>query len=97
MPRGARPTSRPLQLAVSLQQACTLVGEWNQIRIRTWPICPTTSAICSGTMPKVSAERTATHQHLLSKGYIEERSVNLQDLLIIVTEAGRTALSSRGN
>ena len=41
-------------------------------------------------------ERTATHQHLLRMGYVEERAVNLQDLLIVVTEAGRTALSSRG-
>ena len=40
-------------------------------------------------------ERTATYQHLLSRGYIEERPVNLQDLMIVVTEAGRTALSSR--
>ena len=41
-------------------------------------------------------ERTATYQHLLSRDYIEERPVNLQDLMIVVTEAGRNALSSRG-
>jgi hypothetical protein len=37
-------------------------------------------------------QRTFVHQHLLSIGYIEEQPVNLQDLLIVVTDAGREAL-----
>ena len=39
-------------------------------------------------------QRTAPHQHLLHLAYIEERAVNVQDLLIVVTEAGQAALSS---
>jgi hypothetical protein len=35
------------------------------------------------------------HQHLLRLGYIEERPVNLQDSVVVVTEAGRMALSFR--
>jgi hypothetical protein len=34
-------------------------------------------------------DRSAAHQHLLRMGYIEERAVNLRDLLIVVTDAGR--------
>jgi hypothetical protein len=36
-------------------------------------------------------ERSTAHQHLLRIGYIEERALNLQDLLIVVTDAGRRA------
>jgi hypothetical protein len=39
-------------------------------------------------------QRTASHQVLLDLGYIKEQPVNLQDLLIVVTEAGRRVLSS---
>ncbi len=38
--------------------------------------------------------RGAIHHHLLRLGYIEEKPVNVQDLLIVVTEAGQAALSS---
>jgi hypothetical protein len=41
------------------------------------------------------AERGAAHQHLLRIGYIEERPVKLQDAAVVVTEAGRIALSSK--
>jgi hypothetical protein len=34
-------------------------------------------------------QRTRAHLRLLDLGYIEEQSVNLQDLLIVVTDAGR--------
>jgi hypothetical protein len=36
-------------------------------------------------------DRSVAHQHLLRMGYIEERAVNLQELLIVVTDAGRRA------
>jgi hypothetical protein len=39
--------------------------------------------------------RDVVHQHLLSAGYIEERSVNTTDSLIVVTQAGRRALGFR--
>lgn len=39
-------------------------------------------------------QRTSTHQVLLDLGYIEEQLVNLQDLLVVVTETGRKVLSS---
>jgi hypothetical protein len=39
-------------------------------------------------------QRTPAHQHLLRIGYIREQSVDIQDLLIIVTDAGRRALRS---
>ena len=39
--------------------------------------------------------RGAVHQHLLRMCYIEERPVNLQDSVVVVTEAGRMALSFR--
>jgi hypothetical protein len=35
------------------------------------------------------------HQHLLSMGYIEERTVNMKDSVIVVTQAGRMALGFR--
>jgi hypothetical protein len=41
------------------------------------------------------AERGAAHQHLLRMGYIEERPVNLQDSVVVVTQAGRKALGFR--
>jgi len=34
-------------------------------------------------------QRTPTHLRLLDLGYIKEQSVNIQDLLIIVTDVGR--------
>jgi hypothetical protein len=34
-------------------------------------------------------QRTHAHLRLLDLGYIEEQSVNIQDLLIVVTDAGR--------
>ena len=40
-------------------------------------------------------ERGAVHQHLLRMGYIDERPVNLQDLVVVVTQAGRMALGLR--
>jgi len=36
--------------------------------------------------------RGVVHQHLLGMGYIEERTVNMQDSVIVVTQAGRRAL-----
>ena len=39
-------------------------------------------------------DRTPAHQHLLDVGYIKEHAVNIQDLEITVTEAGRQALRS---
>jgi hypothetical protein len=39
--------------------------------------------------------RGVVHQHLLSMGYIEERTVNMQDSVIVVTQAGRRALGFR--
>ena len=39
--------------------------------------------------------RGVVHQHLLSMGYIEERTVNMQDSVIVVTQAGRIALGFR--
>jgi hypothetical protein len=39
-------------------------------------------------------ERTTVHQRLLALGYIREQSVNIGELLIIVTDEGRTALRS---
>jgi hypothetical protein len=39
--------------------------------------------------------RGVVHQHLLSMGYIEERPVNMQDSVIVVTQAGRRALGFR--
>jgi hypothetical protein len=39
-------------------------------------------------------DRTPAHQHLLGVGYIKEHAVNIQDLEITVTEAGRQALRS---
>jgi len=39
-------------------------------------------------------DRTPTHQHLLGIGYIKERSVSVEYLLISVTDAGRKALRS---
>ena len=38
--------------------------------------------------------RTPAHQHLLGIGYIKEHAVNIQELLISATEAGRQALRS---
>ena len=38
------------------------------------------------------ASRGVIHQHLLGMGYIEERTVNMQDSVIVVTQAGRRAL-----
>jgi hypothetical protein len=35
------------------------------------------------------------HQHLLSMDYIEERTVNMKDSVIVVTQAGRMALGFR--
>jgi hypothetical protein len=40
-------------------------------------------------------ERGAGHQHLLRSVYIEERPVNLQDSVVVVTRAGRMALGLR--
>jgi hypothetical protein len=37
--------------------------------------------------------RGAVHQHLLRNGYIEERPINPKGALIVVTAAGRRALS----
>jgi len=39
-------------------------------------------------------DRTPAHQHLLGIGYIKERSVSVEYLLISVTDAGRKALRS---
>jgi len=39
--------------------------------------------------------RGAVHLHLLRMCYIEERPVNLQDSVVVVTAAGRMALSFR--
>jgi len=39
-------------------------------------------------------QRTFAHQYLLDLGYIKEQSVNIQELLVVVTEAGRKVLSS---
>ena len=39
--------------------------------------------------------RGTLHQHLLRMGYIEERKVKPQDLLIVVTEAGQKVLRSK--
>jgi hypothetical protein len=41
------------------------------------------------------SSRGIVHQHLLSMGYIEERTVNMQDSVIVVTQAGRRALGFR--
>jgi len=41
------------------------------------------------------ASRGVIHQHLLGMGYIEERTVNMQDSVIVVTQAGRRALGFR--
>jgi hypothetical protein len=41
-----------------------------------------------------SRDRTSDHRHLLGIGYIKEHAVNIQELLISVTEAGRQALRS---
>jgi len=41
------------------------------------------------------SSRGVVHQHLLNTGYIEERTVNTNDSLIIVTQAGRRALGFR--
>jgi len=39
-------------------------------------------------------QRNVSHQLLLDLGYIKEQPVNLQELLIVVTETGRKVLSS---
>jgi hypothetical protein len=39
--------------------------------------------------------RGEVHQHLLRSGYIEERTVNPQGALVVVTAAGRKALRNR--
>jgi hypothetical protein len=39
--------------------------------------------------------RGAVHQHLLRSGYIEERKVNAQATLVVVSAAGRRALRNR--
>ena len=39
-------------------------------------------------------QRTHAHRHLLGVGYIREQSLNVKDLLITVTDAGRKALRS---
>jgi hypothetical protein len=39
--------------------------------------------------------RGAVHQHLLRSGYIEERTVNAQATLVVVSAAGRRALRNR--
>ena len=39
--------------------------------------------------------RGALHQHLLHMGYIEERAVKPQNLMIVVTEAGQKVLRSK--
>jgi hypothetical protein len=41
------------------------------------------------------SSRGVVHQHLLSMGYIEERTVNMKDTVIVVTQAGRMALGFR--
>jgi hypothetical protein len=41
------------------------------------------------------AGRGVVHQHLLSMGYIEERTVNMQYSVVVVTHAGRMALGFR--
>jgi hypothetical protein len=40
-------------------------------------------------------QRSPIHQRLLRMSYIKEQSVNLSDLLIILTDAGREALSTK--
>jgi len=40
-------------------------------------------------------ERGAAHQHLLRIGYIEERPINLQNSVVLVTQAGQMALGFR--
>ena len=40
-------------------------------------------------------ERGVAHQHLLRIGYIEERPINLQNSVVLVTQAGQTALGFR--
>jgi hypothetical protein len=37
-------------------------------------------------------ERGAVHQHLLRRGFIQERPVGVKDAIVVVTQAGRTAL-----
>jgi hypothetical protein len=39
--------------------------------------------------------RGVVHQHLLSMSYIEEKTANMQDSVIVVTQAGRIALGFR--
>jgi hypothetical protein len=39
--------------------------------------------------------RGAVHLHLVNSGYIEERTVNAQGMLVMVTAAGRRALRNR--
>jgi hypothetical protein len=41
------------------------------------------------------SSRGVVHQHLLGMGYIEERAVNMEDSMIVVTQAGRMALGFR--
>jgi hypothetical protein len=38
--------------------------------------------------------RGAIRQHLLNSGYIEERTIDLRDALVVVTAAGRKALGN---
>lgn len=38
-------------------------------------------------------ERGAVHQHLLRMGYIEEQPVNLQNAMVVLTQAGRDSLA----
>jgi hypothetical protein len=51
--------------------------------------CAETARILHG------SSRGVVHQHLLGMGYIEERTVNMQDSVIVVTQAGRRALGFR--
>jgi hypothetical protein len=44
----------------------------------------------------IGFQRIPTHQHLLQMGYIEERPLNIQDLLILVTKAGALYASGPG-
>ena len=41
------------------------------------------------------SSRGVVHQHLLGMGCIEERAVNMEDSMIVVTQAGRMALGFR--
>jgi hypothetical protein len=60
----------------------------------------TVSATCCGVTPSANGLYVATEPLLMSTttlGYIEERAANAHVLRVVVTEAGRNALNSRGN